>query len=788
MAKSSIADVYAAILPSVDGITNSLKTQFQDFADFAGLALERGITQGVQAGASNIGTALNATAQNAQQDFQNIMTGLSIPASITQDFTQLAQAAGQDMQTQLAAGITGAMSQPLPTLTASQTAPAITAPVTTSTQTGVVAGFSNAGPKILGLIAALGIGKVVSDSIGSALETEKGNTKMVAALGLSPEAAKKAGEAAGNLYNAAYGESMNDVQTATRAVLSSFSALQSGSTADIEKVTARALNMAEVFEVDVSRAMQVSSQMVTTGWAGDAVGALDLLSASMSKVPDNLKEDVMDAVDEYGPFMKTLGLEGVKGMELLVKGASKGMYGIDKVGDSLKEFTIRATDMSTASGVGYEALGLNQEEMSAKLLAGGETATDAFQTIVKGLSSIEDPVKQQTAALALFGTPLEDLSVNEIPSFLESLQSTAGGLGDVTAQAEAMDKALSNDASSAITEFKRTIETSFANAILPLIKELQPQLKLAGEWFKNNQDRISEWVRVIAVSIQSTLVPVIQTLLPYVQALFSWLAENEAMLKAWVPRLTDAALGLTVLWAVVKGVTAVSAMITVIRAAATAFYAAAAASTIFGLSIAWLPLIAIAVFAVGLAIGTALYQLITNFDAVWGAIKGFFTGIWSNLQALGSGAYSIMGMIGGAILGIGALIANGIIGLINLIPYAINAMLMAVNGIGGALGMDWNIGMLPTIPYIDFSIPALATGADIMGPTVALVGEKDPETVVNRGKMNTLIDNVNTELMGQPDSAGGDTYIEVNVTGAPMDTPETLAQKVASAVAYQQKR
>ena len=114
----------------------------------------------------------------------------------------------------------------------------------------------------------------------------------------------------------------------------------------------------------------------------------------------------MDAVDEYGPFMNSLGIKGEAAMTLLADSAEKGMFGIDKTGDAVKEFGIRATDMSKTSGVAFEQIGLDQEKMAAALLKGGDTGKEAFQTIIDGILSIKDPTEQSQAALALFGLGL----------------------------------------------------------------------------------------------------------------------------------------------------------------------------------------------------------------------------------------------------------------------------------------------------------------------------------------------------------------------------------------------
>lgn len=328
--------------------------------------------------------------------------------------------------------------------------------------------------------AGLAVGAALAAGVLGSMNVEAANDKMAAQLGLNAAESERLGGVAGSLYANAYGGSLEEVNTAVGAVVSSIAGMRTASSADVEAMTAKVLDLAATFEVDVGRASQVAGQMITSGLAKDGAQAMDLLTASMQAVPAAVREDLLDAVDEYGPFMQSIGIEGEAAMGLLVASAEKGAFGIDKTGDALKEFTIRATDMSSASKVGYDALGMSQEDMTRKLLAGGDTAAGAFAEIVGGLQGIEDPAAQSQAALALFGTPLEDLSVQEIPAFLDSLTGAQTALGDTAGAADAMGDTLNDNASTNIEAFKRGVMTTFVDVIggkaLPIVDDIASAL------------------------------------------------------------------------------------------------------------------------------------------------------------------------------------------------------------------------------------------------------------------------------------------------------------------------
>ncbi|MDQ5861616.1 MAG: hypothetical protein M3536_05055, partial [Actinomycetota bacterium] len=340
---------------------------------------------------------------------------------------------------------------------------------------GKLADFGAKG-KVVAAAAGVAIAAALTAGFVKALDFEKGNDKLAASLGLNEKESAKAGKAAGKLYAGAYGESMGEVNSAVESVMSSIKGMREASEEDVTAMTAKVLDMAAAFEIDAGRAAQVAGQMITTGLAKDGVEAADLLTASLQKVPKAVREDLLDAVDEYAPFFKDLGFTGGEAMTMLADASEKGMYGIDKTGDALKEFGIRATDMSKATDGAYESLGLNTLDMTNQLLAGGDTARGAFDKIITGLSDIEDPAAQSAAAIALFGTPLEDLSVTEIPKFIDSLLNSQEALGTVEGAADRMGTTLADNAGTKIESFKRGAEVAFVNVlggqVLPVLENV----------------------------------------------------------------------------------------------------------------------------------------------------------------------------------------------------------------------------------------------------------------------------------------------------------------------------
>lgn len=324
----------------------------------------------------------------------------------------------------------------------------------------------------LGPVAA-GAGAAAATALSAGLfanmDAEATTDKLAAQLGASGKEAQRIGEVASGLYADAWGSSLDEVSGAVGSVIGSFEDMGDATSKELRDTTTMALDFATIFETDVARAAQVAGVAVKSGLADNATQAFDLMTSASQKVPAALREDVLDAVEEYSTFFDQLGLNGKQAFGLLVQGASKGQYGIDKAGDALKEFTIRSTDMSTASVAAYKAIGLDAGKMANEILAGGDSASAATQKIAQGILGIKDPAAQANAAIALFGTPLEDLGTKDIPKFLQALSGAAPELQRVDGAAAAAGQTLNDNAKTTLTAFQRQATMAFSEAAAAVV-------------------------------------------------------------------------------------------------------------------------------------------------------------------------------------------------------------------------------------------------------------------------------------------------------------------------------
>ena len=322
-------------------------------------------------------------------------------------------------------------------------------------------------------VAGAAVGAALGVAVVGAMNVEKANDKLAAQLGLTGKESERIGGVAGSLFSNAYGGSLDEVNVAVGAVISSIDGMRGASSQTLEAVSKNALDFAALYGGDVESAVGSVGILLRSGLAADATEGFDLITAASQRVPAALREDVLAASDEYGQFFGTLGFSGEQAFATLVDASAKGQFGLDKIGDAVKEFTIRSTDMSTSSREAYSAIGLDAESMANKILAGGDTAQGATQQIIDGLLSITNPSEQASAAIALFGTPLEDLNTAEIPAFLQSMQGASNSMDGWRGSVDRAGQTLNDNAATNLEAFKNQVSTAFIDIVggrvLPIV-------------------------------------------------------------------------------------------------------------------------------------------------------------------------------------------------------------------------------------------------------------------------------------------------------------------------------
>jgi phage-related protein len=288
----------------------------------------------------------------------------------------------------------------------------------------------------LGAVMA-GAGVAAVAAFTDSLEFDTARARLDAQLGNSDYAADM-GRVAGDLYSEGFGEGVGEMNDAVRSVIGSGALMKDASTEQIKSITAQVHSLSDAFDQDLGQTMRAVGKSVKTGLVADAQEGLNIITVGLQQNVDEAG-DLVETFSEYSTQFREVGLSGAQAMGLLVQGLRGGARDADVVADSIKEFTLRMKDGATEAAGGFKMLGLNGTEMMNRFAQGGPAANAVFTDMVSRLNAIEDPLKRDQAALALFGTKAED--VGEALFALDPANAAAA-LGEVGGAAQRVNDTL----------------------------------------------------------------------------------------------------------------------------------------------------------------------------------------------------------------------------------------------------------------------------------------------------------------------------------------------------------
>jgi phage-related minor tail protein len=248
----------------------------------------------------------------------------------------------------------------------------------------------------------------VSGSIQAALENETSLAVSQAQFAGDPAAQKEAGQVAGALWAQGYGESLGELTSAVFQVTTSSAEMRDASAADIQAVSAAALDLSQVWGLDVAESIRAAGQLVRTGLVPDTMSGLALIDSGFRNLGP-AADDTLDTLTEYSTIFRQLGIDGPRAMNMLGAAIESGAPSTDVAADALKEFAIIATEGPEEAIAAWGELGLAGQQMSSDVAAGGDRAANALDITLQRLREVKDPAEQARLAFALFGTVSEDL-------------------------------------------------------------------------------------------------------------------------------------------------------------------------------------------------------------------------------------------------------------------------------------------------------------------------------------------------------------------------------------------
>ena len=651
-------------------------------------------------------------------------------------------------------------------------------------------------------LAAMGTGAIAATKYLADLggEWQTATNQMASATGAAGEELENLRDVMENVYADNFGEDVADVADAVALVDRNMANLDKNG---LTNATEGALALRDAFEYDVAESTR-AAEAIRKNFGSSAEEAFSLIAAGAQNGLDYSGE-LIDTINEYSSQFSKLGFTADGMFNLLQSGADSTAWNLDKVGDAIKEFSIRAIDGSDTTVAAFKDLGYNAEEIMATFAAGGEGANEAFFDVINTLLDVDDQVKRDALGVALFGTMWEDLGVEA----MEAMAGASQAAYDTEGALEQINQVRYNDLDSALQGIGRQMEVSLlpaADAVYQSLMDNMPEITEAMEEVSSVIAEIAEDFADWAGGAISDGLPVLvdgikdfadwagkayDKAQPFLS--FLWEHKGTVLAVAAALRVLGPAIGAVTtamsMYSKAKGFVALlqqSGKITQITGAFKAFGSALMGP--LGIIIAVAAAIALlyknwdTVKAWLVNFGNTVNQIWTNFSNMVGnaiaaigekfpLLGAYLQGWWESIQAavenvkaifqniidfisnVFSGNWSaawqnivnIFGNLFGMIVNLAKAPINGVISAINWVISKINSISVTipdwVPGVGGT-----------TLGFSIPTIPQLAEGGIATSPTLAEIGEGgEPEAVMPLSKLAAMLD----EWIRKPKPSGG---------------------------------
>jgi len=615
---------------------------------------------------------------------------------------------------------------------------------------------------------------------------------MAAATGAAGEELEHLQAAMEGVYQNNFGDSLQDAADAVAMVDRN---LKNISPDEIQEATEAALALQDTFEYGVEESTRAAAA-ITKNFGGSAKEAFSLIAAGAQNGLDYSGE-LIDTINEYSSQFSKLGFTADGMFQLLQSGADSTAWNLDKVGDAIKEFSIRAIDGSDTTVQAFKDLGYNANAMMETFAGGGEDANKAFFDVLNTLMDMDDQVKRDALGVSLFGTMWEDLGTEAMQAMADA--STAAY--DTQGALEQINSVRYNDLESAMQGVKRQAEgilwtigeqlepyildgLNFLSAtVIPNVQtaveklggyvqsNVIPTIKTAAQWIGENKDMLLTLAGAIGTAVGAfmalrtagqaagaikgigtvlgtavkqggllkTVVGLLGGQFTVIIAIIAAVAGAFVILWNRSEKFRTAVMGI---WQKVQPlIQAFGNLVSLIATSLAPVLSNLASVVLAGLEAAF---VAFAPYIENvIAILTSLIEFVTNvFSGNWGAA-------WQNIV-------DIFGNVFGMIVNLAKVPINAVISAINWVISKINSISVTipdwVPGVGGTT-LGFNI---PTIP-------ALAAGGIATAPTLAMIGEGgEPEAVMPLSKLAALLDEwtkPKPQGGGGPEDGDGDRIV-----------------------------
>lgn len=579
----------------------------------------------------------------------------------------------------------------------------------------------------IGAAAVVGVAKAGKALAGLGDEYNSAVNSMSMATGAMGGELDDLAQQMQDVYAGGFGEDMQDVADA----MSTATQITGAMGDELQGLTEDAITLRDTFGYDINESMRAADAMMTNfGISGDE--AMNLIAAGAQNGLD-FSGELIDTINEYSVQFAKVGFDAEQMFAVMQSGADGTAWNLDKVGDAVKEFSIRSIDGSATTVDAFNAIGLNADQMMQTFAAGGDAANAAFYDVLDALLAMEDPVARDAAGVGLFGTMWEDLGVEAV----QALADTENALYDAGDALENIQEVKFDNLGDAFEMIKRQGEV----ALLPLASSLASLLVDIAPAIGDVLGRLGPLVEQVTASAMplvedffgglmdalDALGPVIDQVLPVLSDSIGMVFEAVSPL---MPILTEL-IG-NMLPVIAELIAALSPVIATVLSVLSPVLSSVSQlisrllPPLSNLLQALAPILQQTGVLISSTVGAAfqaLGPLISGVTSILGSLINFITSVFAgNWSAAWQGIKDIFSSVFNSLAGIVKAPINAVIAIVN-------GVISAINGIGFTIP-DW----VPLLGGKTFGlnipeIPMLAAGGFTDGPSIA--GEAGTEAVIS---------------------------------------------------------
>ncbi|MGW8746544.1 phage tail tape measure protein [Streptomyces sp. NPDC055794] len=585
--------------------------------------------------------------------------------------------------------------------------------------------------------AGAAVGGLFMAGMQSAMDLQAVETQLQNSLGLTEEEAARAGDAAGRVFSAGFGASVEEVGEAIDGVASSMGGLSSMTNEELDEMTKHAMVLSKTLGVDVAEASEAAGALIRNGMAKDGQEAFDILTQAAATLPKAMRADIPAVVGEYGKHFQRLGIDGQTAFGMLSQYVQAGGRDIDQAADVIHEFARITSEETDRASAAFKTLGLDSGQMLADIGKGGPAAEQALGKTLAALRGVEDPAKQAALGVELFGDMAGE-GADALWAMDPASAAAASGMDQAAGAAGRATEAAA--ASQSLSAIWRTMATTLGEMLLPVLRPL-------AQFMAENPALVK--ILAVALILMAAAIGIA------VIAQWAWNTALWAFPGTWIIAAIIALIAIVVLivvyWdEIVAATKAAWQWLRSLVASGIAWITVKMAGGLDWLEDRWNQGWNWVTGKTRSAVNAVL-GVVGWLSAMPGRVAGYFNRIVSYVSGL-------PGRISRAASGMWNGLLSGFRGVLNRIIGGWNGLSFTVGG-GSFMGVD-----IPSITLSTPNIPYLAEGGVTTGPTFAMIGEgREQEAVLPLSKLDGMLRSV----AGAVRQTGGsqDVNLRVEVAG-----------------------